>query len=209
MAAAQTMTAALTGRDHVVLGTTASGRPTSATDAVIGQFTHNVYLPAHVGPSRPSSTPADIVAEVDKGLKEAMDNALPWTDLARAVNDTFDDDRPWADNHLFDLFFQAEAPPAADLHLPELRIEPAFVEPQPAPGTRPVLAAGDVPAELLPRWARRGSPYLVIDEDRGGGRVIYNEHFFEPALVERIVVAYQAAVSALTASAHQPLGRTP
>ena len=61
----------------------------------------------------------------------------------------------------------------------------------------PPVVAADVPPECLPVWVKRGSPIVVVDDDRAGGVVIRNRGVFGDDLVRGLIDDYVAVVSAL------------
>ncbi|QLQ36325.1 condensation domain-containing protein [Micromonospora robiginosa] len=192
------------GRRRVVLGTTTLGRESPLSRRLIGQFTNNVYLPATVDPDAPMRA---VVAAAHASLAEAIDHAAEFHRVARAVRPDFPRVRPWPDNHLFDAWFQSAASASPVLTCPGLRVEPLDVTARPAPGTPPPVLAADVPPDSLPVWVKRGSPIVVVDDDRAGGVVIRNRGVFGDDLVRGLIDDYVAVVSALVADPDLPPAR--
>lgn len=182
------------GRSRVVLGTTTLGRESPLSRQLVGQFTNNVYLPVDVAPDAPMSA---VVGAAHASLAGAVAHATAYHRLARAVRPGFAAIRPWPDNHLFDAWFQSAASASPVLHCPDLRVEPVDITARAAPGTPPPVVAADVPPECLPVWVKRGSPIVVVDDDRAGGVVIRNRGVFGDDLVRGLIDDYVAVVSAL------------
>ncbi|WP_089154313.1 condensation domain-containing protein [Micromonospora sp. NBS 11-29] len=204
LAAYLVLLATRAGRSRVVLGTTTLGRESPLSRRLIGQFTNNVYLPVTVAPDAPMR---EVVAAAHAALAGAVDHATPYHRVARAVRPDFPRVRPWPDNHLFDAWFQSAASASPVLHCPGLRIEPLDVTARPAPGTPPPVVAADVPPDCLPVWVKRGSPIVVLDDDRAGGVVIRNRGVFGDDLVRGLIDDYVAVVSALVADPDLTPGR--
>ncbi|MCZ7437005.1 condensation domain-containing protein [Micromonospora sp. WMMC241] len=192
------------GRRRMVLGTTTLGRESPLSRQLIGQFTNNVYLPATVDPHAPMRA---VVAAAHAALAGAIDHAAPFHRVARAVRPDFPRMRPWPDNHLFDAWFQSAASASPVLSGPGLRVEPIDVTARAAPGTPPPVLAADVPPDCLPVWVKRGSPIVVVDDDRAGGVVIRNRGVFGDDLVGGLIDDYVAVVSALVTDPGLPPAR--
>lgn len=202
MAAYHVLLARRTGMDRIVVGTTTLGRDTALAKRLIGQFTNNTYVAARV---RASASLIETVAGVDEAMKAAVRNVLPYRRLAAAVNPAFETSRPWPDNHLFDSYFQAAAP-SWELDLPGLSVRQTRIEGRRPPGVRPELVAGDVPACALAVWAKRGSPIVILDDDRRAGSMVYSRSFFDEKLVRSLAADYVAIVEALTRDPSQRVG---
>ncbi|MGX1614007.1 condensation domain-containing protein [Micromonospora chalcea] len=192
------------GRSRVVLGTTTLGRESPLSRRLVGQFTNNVYLPVTVEPDAPMRA---VVEAAHASLAEAVAHATAFHRVARSVRPDFPAIRPWPDNHLFDAWFQSAASASPVLHCPDLRVEPVDITARPAPGTPPPVVAADVPSECLPVWVKRGSPIVVVDDDRAGGVVIRNRGVFGDDLVRGLIDDYVAVVSALVTTPDLPPGQ--
>ncbi len=196
------------GRSRVVLGTTTLGRESPLSRQLVGQFTNNVYLPVDVAPDAPMSAVVERRARL-AGRGRRARHRVPPAGPGRSAP-TSAAIRPWPDNHLFDAWFQSAASASPVLHCPDLRVEPVDITARPAPGTPPPVVAADVPPECLPVWVKRGSPIVVVDDDRAGGVVIRNRGVFGDDLVRGLIDDYVAVVSALvTDSRHVPGAGTP
>ncbi|GGM46998.1 condensation domain-containing protein [Dactylosporangium sucinum] len=204
LAAWQVLLALRSGRRRIVLGTTTLGRDTAPERELFGQFTNNVYVPADVDPDRPL---LDVVAAAHAETRAAMAHVAAFHTVAAAVDPDFDRHRPWPDNHLFDGWFQSAAPAAPTIELPGLVVEPVDITARPAPDAPAPVVASDVPPECLPVWVKRGSPIVVVDDDRAGGVIIRNRSFFGDDLVAGLVADYQAVVATLVTAPGTPVGR--
>lgn len=202
MAAYHLLLALRTDSERVVIGTTTLGRDAPRSRRVVGQFTNDVCVPVRINPD---ASCAAVVQEVHQALLTAMANALPYRELAEAVNPRFRNCRPWPDNHLFDSYFQAAPPAAPALVFPELTAQEVAVEGRSAPGTPPALAARDLPADTIRVWIKRGSPIMIIDDDRRGGLMVYNPHFFDDRLVRGLVEDYLAIVRHMACEPDRPV----
>jgi hypothetical protein len=203
LAAWQVLLGRRSGRRRIVLGTTTLGRDSAVERAIIGQFTNNVYVPGDVSPDR---TLLDVVAGAHTAAAEAMANVAAFHTVAEAVRPGFHGRRPWPDNHLFDGWFQSAAPAAATVQLPGLVVEPVDITARPAPGAPAPVVAADVPRECLPVWVKRGSPIVVVDDDRAGGVIIRNRSFFGDELVHGLIADYQAVVRTFVEAPDTPVG---
>ncbi|MFF0722628.1 condensation domain-containing protein [Micromonospora sp. NPDC003816] len=182
------------GRERIVLGTTTLGRESPLSQRLIGQFTNNVYVPVEIAPDAPLGA---VVRAAHASLTEAIAHVAPLHRVAEAVHPDFVRQRPWPDSHLFDAWFQSAASASPVLHCPGLRVEPLDITARPAPGTPAPVVAADVPADCLPVWLKRGSPIVVVDDDRAGGVFIRNRSFFDDDLVHGLIDDYLAVVAAL------------
>ncbi|MFD8968199.1 condensation domain-containing protein [Streptomyces sp. NPDC059568] len=194
VAAFHILLALRTGAERVTIGTTTLGRDTPRSRLAIGQFTNNVYVPAWV---RPDDSLAEVVRGVHRAMTGATENVSSYKSLAGAVNPDFAARRPWPDNHLFDAWLQSAAPDSAELEMSGLRVEQLFIEGKSA-AAAPALRAADVPAAQLPVWVKRGSPIVVVDDDRRGGGMIYNSHLFDAGFAAGLVADLLSITEALT-----------
>ncbi|MEO3753199.1 condensation domain-containing protein [Streptomyces sp. B6B3] len=194
MAAFHILLALRTGAERVTVGTTTSGRETVASRRAVCQFTNNVYVPATVRPTDPL---ADVVRAVHAATVGATEHVSSFLSLARAVYPGLAADRPWPDNHLFDAWLQSAAADRDPLEAAGLRVEQPFVEGGPDPDAAPVLRAADVPAAQLPTWIKKGSPIVVIDDDRRGGGLICNRCLFPTEQVAGLVTDLLSTVEAI------------
>ncbi|GIJ79997.1 Condensation domain-containing protein [Micromonospora phaseoli] len=182
------------GRERIVLGTTTLGRESPLSQRLICQFTNNVYVPVTISPDAPIG---DVVGAAHAALTAAIDHVAPFHRVASAVRPDFPRLRPWPDSHLFDAWFQSAASASPVIHCPGLQVEPIDVTARPTPGTPAPVVAADVPADCLPTWLKRGSPIVVVDDDRTGGVFIRNRSFFDDELVRGLIDDYVAVVSTL------------
>ncbi|MCC2333033.1 condensation domain-containing protein [Cellulomonas wangsupingiae] len=202
MAAYHVLVASRTGRTRVVIGTTTLGRDTPESRRMVGQFTNDVCVPLVV---RPEASLLDVVAEAHAAMAEAAANVMPFQALARAVNPSFDEQRPWPDNHLFDSYLQSAVPASAPLVLPGLRIEQTWLDDD-GRERPPVVTGREVPPGTMPVWVKRGAPIVVVDDDRAGGVMIANVAFYPAALVDGLVADYVRIVEALVEDPDRPVG---
>jgi Condensation domain len=193
-AAYQVLLSLRAGRRRVVLGTTTLGRESPLSRRLICQFTNNVYAPATIAPREPLG---EVVGRAHATLAAAVAHAAPFHRVASAVRADFPRVRPWPDNHVFDAWFQSAAAAPPVIHCPGLRVEPLDITARAAPGTPAPVVAADVPAGCLPVWVKRGSPIVVVDDDRAGGVFIRNRSFFGDELVRGLIDDYLAVVAAL------------
>ena len=200
LAAYQVLLARRSGRRRIVLGTTTLGRDSPLSRLLIAQFTNNVYVPV---PVDPDASLLDIVRAAHVETRAAIDNVAAFHSVATAVEPEFRRIRPWPDNHLFDAWFQSAAPASPILEFPGLRVEPVDVTARPVPGAPAPVTVADVPAGSLPVWLKRGSPIVVIDDDRTGGVIIRNRALFGDGLVRGLIADYIAVVEALVADPGQ------
>jgi Condensation domain len=203
MAAYHVLVALRTGTDRVVIGTTTLGRTSHRARQVVGQFTNDLYVSVRIS-ARASL--GGTVTQVHRRLAAAEEHAMPYRSLAAAVNPDFAGRRPWPDNHLFHSYLQAVQPAPRELTFVDLCVR------NPGPGRRPepspaaVLPARDVPADRLGVWAKRGAPIMLIDDDRGGGSLVYNPAFYDQGMVRQLAVQYQAVVAALAGDPDRRVG---
>ncbi|WP_146252302.1 condensation domain-containing protein [Streptomyces carminius] len=203
MAAYHVLMCRLTGQSRLIGGTTTLGRATPASRQVIGQFTNNVYLELRADPG---DCFLDVIRAVHTTMAEAVAHNSSFNRVARAVRPDFDAHRPWPFVWLFHYWFQSAAPAAPVLEYPELSVRQVSPRGEEALGDGPpLLALGDVAEELLPVWAQRGVPGIILDDDRRGGVMVYNRDLYDGALVADVVAEYRSVVSALLAAPDRPV----
>ncbi|MEO3812917.1 condensation domain-containing protein [Sphaerisporangium sp. B11E5] len=179
-----------TGRERIIVGTTTMGRDTRASRHVVGQFTNNVYLAADI---RPESPARDVVTQVHSAMESGLARLASFKATAAAVNPDFPKRRPWPFLHLYDAWFQALSPDGPGLVFPDLTVEYLeFDEGTPPPGTK----TRDDDARV-PLWIKRGTPALIIDNDRSGGALVHSPRFFDDHMVSEAARDYVSIVSAL------------
>lgn len=192
-----------TGSDRVVVATTTSGRNTRPTRRAIGQFTNDIHVSVTLDRAAPA---LEVVRGVHRAVEAAERNVLPYKALAAAVNPAFADSRPWPDNHLFDAYFQTEAPGRPDIELPGLAVRWRPFDGRGTSEGRPPLPAREVDAGRVRVWAKHGCPDILVDDSREGGSVVYNPSFYDGDFVGDLVAEYTGVVEAVIRDPGAPLG---
>lgn len=187
-AAWATVLARRAGREKLTIGSTTLGRETATEQRIIGQFTNNIYVTAHlVG----EMSFLECANRIHHQLAAAMSNVLDFYTIARAVHPRFDDERPWPDNHLFDAWFQAAAPPSpGSLRTAPVTVSPTVFHTTRRVSTDPALSGADVSQKAWPVWAKCGSPTIVVDADRKGAALMCNQNLFTEEFLVGLVADY-------------------
>jgi hypothetical protein len=189
---------ALTGWDRVVIGSATFGRESPGSRELIGQFTHNLYVPTAIAPHR---TLREALGEVRTAVFGALRNNASFKQIAPAVNPDFDRVRPWPYLPLYHAWFisappgnaqgRPDGPADRDTGLTETR----------TPGRPRALpeSVGDKAA----LWAKKGEPNLTISDDRRAVFVRYNPFVYDRDEMVRLVTGYRHVLGELVRDPHQ------
>lgn len=145
----------------------------------------------------PESKLHDVVRATHVSTLEASDNLAPYKDVARAVNPSFDDSRPWSPSHLYDGDFTSWA-----YDEPALQLSNVYVTQSPVPAVRPSdylsdRSAGDFPNGLPRPWEFKCGPNLDISSYRDRGSVGFNPEVYPVEEMQRLVDEYLWVMEAL------------
>jgi condensation domain-containing protein len=133
----------------------------------------------------------DVVRQTHESMTAALLNMAPYTSIARTVNPSFDDHRPWPDTFLFDGNFIDSAFVLSQLGLAGLRIvRPPLRLPAAPTAYSPDLVWSTVPASSRPVWATLSGPGFEINSARDGGVVHYNVQIVPTGLMREFVLRY-------------------
>ncbi|MEU3199946.1 condensation domain-containing protein [Streptomyces sp. NPDC006996] len=88
---------------RVVIGSSVAQLDLKPDEECIGYFLDMIYLAIDI---RPNDTLGDLADQVQRRAFEARDNIVPYVELARALNPSFDTERPWPDVHLYDAWLR-------------------------------------------------------------------------------------------------------
>jgi hypothetical protein len=172
------------GDEHTTVSTTTSGRRTDREKRSMLQFASEVYV-ANDAPG--SATLATVVRTTHAALDGAIHNLLPYTALARIANPRFDAVRPWPDTHLRDGDFSAWPPDGVDPELPGLRVQDTSVAARPPAGWVCDTLVGQ---HLPPVWEARCGPSMVVNTDRSGGALLFNDQLYDRVAMAELLDAY-------------------
>ena len=199
MAAYHVMLARRIGQDRVIVGTTTMGRETAAARNVVGQFTNNLYLAANV---RPDASFVAVVDQVHTGLEQGLAHLTSFRQTARTVHPNFESQRPWPFLHFYHSWFQALSPDAPELVYPNLKVEYLeWAEVEPPHGTKTL----DDP-KRTPLWIKRGTPAIIINNNRHSGAMVYSPRFFSDQTVSDAVDDYVALLEDVVRDPKQHVG---
>ncbi|WP_433040574.1 condensation domain-containing protein [Dactylosporangium sp. CS-033363] len=192
LAAYRILLGARTGEPRLVLGTATAGRDEPGAEDLVGQFTNNVYIATSMGPD---TTLLDGIGLVRGAMYDAVRHTASFTEIARAVNPTFDGQRPWPFLLLYHSWFQSAAPttdPPPDRREHRSRAR------------KPAGTVLDERATAL--WSKRGEPGLVVRHDRRGASMNYNPTIYPRMDMLATLEGYTAVLSALLADPDQRIG---
>jgi len=176
-----------TGRPRTVIHIVTRERPTETEQRAIFLCAGYPYVATD---TPPESTLHDVIYATGRSMQEATDNQIPYKDLARAVNPSFDGERPWSPPHLFDGDFTSWAYDEPTVELAGLRVTE-----RPPPEARPARYASDRSGadfpDGLPRpWEFKSGPNLDISTYRDGGAVGFNPDVYPAEEMQRLADEY-------------------
>jgi hypothetical protein len=190
--------AAMTGWERVVIGTATAGRETPGSKELIGQFTHNLYVPNTIALH---TTLRDALAQVRASVFAGLRNMASFKEIAPAVNPEFERVRPWPYLLLYHAWFISAAPgntagrptgrATGDTGMTENRM----------PGRPRALPA--TVGDQLPLWAKKGEPNLTVSDDLRSVFVRYNPDFYPRDAMVSLIKGYRLVLEELLRDPHQ------
>jgi hypothetical protein len=187
-----------TGWDRVVIGSATAGREDPAHKELVGQFTHNLYVPTTIPLQH---TMLDALGAVRTSVFEGLRNMASFKEIAPAVNPDFERMRPWPYLPLYHAWFISTAPgvaggrptgPTAATGLREGRM----------PG-RPIALPSTLDGQTA-LWAKKGEPNLTVSDDLSTVFVRYNPFFYDRDEMAALIQGYRKILEELL---HDPRQR--
>src|SRR5690606_38351196 len=105
-----------TGKKDIVVGSPVANRNKQAAQETMGYFSGVVPIRSHVDPKQPS---AERIKAVHHDAVEAFVNAMPFADLAKALDEVPSPTH----NPIFDVRFALQNHPVPDVALPGLSVK--------------------------------------------------------------------------------------
>jgi Condensation domain len=176
-----------TGKPRTVIHIVTRERPTKVEQRAIFLCAGYPYVATD---TPPEATLHEVIRATDVSMQEATDNQIPYKDLARAVDPSFDTRRPWSPSHLFDGDFTSWAYDEPTVELAGLRVTE-----RPVPEARPAGYASDRSGRDFPHglprpWEFRSGPNLDISTYRDGGAVGFDPDVYSAEEMQRLADEY-------------------
>jgi len=195
MAAYHVLLCLASGRDRSVINTAMLGRNTRREKEAILQFAIDPYVGTRVPEA---ALLREVVRAAADALTGAIEHALPFGALARAVNPDFDRQRPWPAHHLCDGVFIDTAVFEPHMSLAGLEVTQVFLPGRPAPNHVPGPVASRMADPAALAWEIRSGPGMLIYPFRGGGSLRYNSEVHSDEEMQEWVRRYLWVVEAVT-----------
>lgn len=172
------------GTERSVLNAAMHGRATDREKRALFQFAVDPY----VGTAIPEGgTLLDMVRATSESVSGAIQHAMSYKSIARAVNPDFDRERPWPSFHFCDggfidtAFFDPHSRRAG------LEVTQVFIPGTAPAGHAPVMVASQLSGAIAHAWEARSGPGMLIYPKRNGGRLRFNGHLHPRASMQDLL----------------------
>ncbi|GAB3930536.1 hypothetical protein GCM10029976_032650 [Kribbella albertanoniae] len=183
----------VTGRSDAVVSTSDSGRRARWQKYALMSFEEEHYIAAAVSPR---DRLVDVVQAVHRTISSALSSPLPYSELAAAVYPRYSIERPWPDHQLRESDISSWAPSVPEPDMPGFVIEDVDVPPLRPAGVAPTAFPSADPV-IRRAWENKGAPWFVVNLNRDGGAVVYNDQLHSPPTVQALTDQYLWVVSEL------------